>query len=449
MQTLEQYRAFIEKKSQAQYNDGFEPLWMPDFLFDFQKSLVEWAIRKGRAAIFADCGLGKTPMQLVWAENVVRKTNGRVLILAPLAVSYQTQMEAAKFGIDANVSRDGVLQEKITIANYEKMHLFNPSDFSGVVCDESGILKNYSGSTRSAIIEFIRKTPYRLLCSATPSPNDYTELGNSAEALGVMRRVEMLGMYFIHDGKETQAWRLKGHADNPFWHFVASWARAVRRPSDLGFDDNDFILPRLIVKKHIIQTAPLSGWLFPVAAVTLDEQRKVRRETINERCERVSEIANSSSGQFIAWCHLNKEGSVLASMIDGAAEVYGSQEYDKKEEILLAFSRGEIRALVSKPSICGHGMNWQRCHSMSMFPSHSHEQYYQAVRRCWRFGQKHDVSVHLVSSEAEEHVVSNLERKERDSEIMFDRIVMNMGAHYNNGKSKYNPINKMEIPSWL
>ncbi len=444
-----EYSEFLERKSQAASNVGFEPVYMPDFLYDFQKALVEWAVRKGRTAVFADCGLGKTPMQLAWSENVVRKTNGKVLILTPLAVSYQTAREAEKFGIEAAVSRDGKSAPNITIANYEMLAHFSPDDFAGIVCDESGILKNYSGATRNAIIDFSKTLRYRLLATATPSPNDYTELGNSAEALGVMRRVETLGMYFIHDGGDTQGWRLKGHAKHPFWAFVASWARAVRKPSDLGFADGKYILPPLRNHKHILPSKAMEGYLFPITAITLDEQRRERRETIESRCGKVAEIANSNSDPFIAWCSLNAEGEMLTKMIGGAVEVSGSLRDEEKEERLLAFSRGEIRALVSKPSICGHGMNWQHCASMSVFPSHSHEQYYQIVRRCWRFGQTRPVDVHVVTTESESAVVENLERKERESAELFAQIVANMSEFYTSNNGRYHAEKKASVPSWL
>ena len=443
------YQEFLKNKSQCGFNAGFDPVWMPDFLYDFQKVLVEWAIKKGRSAIFADCGLGKTPMQLVWAENVVRKTGKPVLIIAPLAVAPQTVREGIKFGIEVIQSRDGKIGSGITATNYEQLHRFDPTPFAGVVCDESSILKNYSGVLRTEIIAFMAATPYRLLCSATPSPNDYTELGNSVEALGVMRRVEMLATYFIHDSGDTGKWRLKGHGYNPFWQFVASWARAVKAPSDLGFDDGKFILPKLLMVEHVLKSKALFGQLFPISAVTLNEQRYERRETINERCGKVAEIANANDRPFVAWCSLNDESKMLSSLIKGAVEITGDNSDDEKVEKMINFSTGKIRAIVSKPSICGHGMNWQHCANASFFPSHSHEQFYQAIRRCWRFGQTREVTANIITTEAESEVLNNLKRKEIEAEKMFSAIVANMKEFYSAVPATYKPNEKTRIPKWL
>jgi hypothetical protein len=338
---------------------------------------------------------------------------------------------------------------RITVTNYEQLHRFDPSDFVAVVCDESSILKNYSGQLRTEIIAFMQKVKYRLLCSATPSPNDYTELGNSVEALGIMRRVEMLANYFIHDAGDTGKWRLKGHGVNPFWRFVASWARAVKSPSDLGFDNGKFTLPPLKYETHILKSTPLSGYLFPIAAVTLDEQRQERRETIEERCGKVAEIANRDNKPFAAWCALNPESEMMTKMIKGAVEITGSQPDEERAEAMLAFSNGQIRAIVSKPSLCGHGMNWQHCHNTSFFPSHSHEQFYQAIRRFWRFGQTEPVTAHIVTTEAESAVLQNLMEKEKRAEEMFSAIVANMKDFYSSAKTTYNPNKKMELPKWI
>jgi hypothetical protein len=439
----------IKAERQIGNCSGFIPLWMPDFLFDFQNHLCEWSIRKGRGAIFADCGLGKTPMQLVVAENCVRKTNKPALILTPLAVSAQTVSEGEKFGIECHRTNDGKIRKCINVTNYERMHMFNPQDFSSVACDESSILKNYAGATRTEIIRFMEPVQHRFLYTATPSPNDYVELGNSVEALGIMRRVEMLANFFIHDSGDTSKWRLKGHAHNPFWRFVASWARAIRRPSDLGFPDGPFVLPELRMIEHILESPPLDGFLFPMEAVTLDEQRAERRQTIQARCARVAEIANASNDPFVAWCSLNEESTRLASEINGAVEITGSQSVEEKEELLAAFTSGQIRAVVSKPSICGFGMNWQHCNRTSFFPSHSHEQFYQCVRRLWRFGQRRPVEVHIVTTESESAVLANLIRKEKQATEMFDFIIQNMKHFYSANPTTYNPDKDMEIPEWL
>jgi superfamily II DNA or RNA helicase len=444
------YSAFLRKKSDIGANAGFAPVFDAPFLYDFQRHLLEWAVIKGRAAIFADCGLGKTPIQLAWAENVVRKTNGRVLILTPLAVGAQTVREGEKFGVEAHQCRDGKMNgTRIVVTNYERLHYFNPSDFAGVVCDESSILKNYSGATRNAIIAFLRPVKYRLLCTATPSPNDYTELGNSVEALGIMRRVEMLSMFFIHDSGDTGKWRVKGHAKDMFWRFAASWARACRKPSDLGFDDGAFHLPPMRIRQATIESKTREGFLFPMTAVTLNEQRQERRDTIESRCSAVAEIANNEDSHFVAWCTLNAESQSLTRLIKGAVELTGSQTIDEKEHIADQFSSGSIRALVTKPGICGHGMNWQHCHRMSAFPSHSHEEFYQMVRRCWRFGQKNIVTCDMVTTSAESSVVENMKRKERQSAGLFDAIVANMANYYSYTKESYTPTKEIRIPLWL
>ena len=445
------YQSFLARKAIADHASGFAPVWMPDFLFDFQAYLVDWAVRKGRCAIFADCGMGKTPIQLVWAENVVRHTNRPVLILTPLAVAEQTMREASKFGVACVHSRDGSVHSSpcAVVTNYERLHRFRPEDFSGVCCDESSILKNYTGATRNQIIEFVRTIPFRMLCSATPSPNDYTELGNSAEALGVMRRVEMLSMYFTHDQDATQGWRLKGHGVRPFWRFVASWARAVRFPSDIGFDDGPFVLPPIERKDHILPSEAPPGELFPRIAMTLNDQRRERKLTMRERCQMVSDIANSTIDPFLAWCSLNDESRMMASMIDGAVEVTGSQSDEEKEEKIKAFSSGEARCIVTKPSIAGFGLNWQHCSDMSFFPSHSHEQYYQAVRRCWRFGQDRPVTVNVVATESERAVMDNLDAKEKSATAMFEQIVSSMKEYYERSTTDYKPSTEVLIPSWM
>lgn len=443
------YKEFIENKTHYGEDSGFYPVWMPDFLFDFQKVIVEWAIHKGRSAIFADCGMGKTPMQLVWAENIIMKTNGRVLILTPLAVGHQTVMEAKKFGIDAIQSRDGKLEKKIIVTNYERLQYFSPDDFSGVVCDESSILKNFNGSTRAAVTEFMRKLPYRLLCTATAAPNDYIELGTSAEALGIMKHREMLAMFFNHDGVETSKWRLKKYAEQSiFWQWMATWARAIRKPSDMGFDDGQFRLPELIENETVIGCSrPLNGKLFVEPALGLQEQREERRSTIGQRCEKVKELLDHDR-IAVSWCHLNDEADLLESIIPGAKQVSGAMDDDEKEETFRAFSDGKIRVLVTKPKIGAFGLNWQHCYHMTFFPSHSYEQYYQGVRRCWRFGQKSPVTVDIVTTEGELQVLKNLQRKSVQADSMFDNIVRHMAFELKEQK-KEKFTRKMEVPKWL
>lgn len=655
---MNDYDAFLDAKSHYSEMHGFEPLWMPSFLMDFQQSLVDWATRKGRGAIFADCGLGKTPMQLVWAENVVRRTGGRVLILTPLAVGAQTMREAEKFGIEAHRSWKGELPGNIIIANYERLHHFNAADFSGCVCDESSILKNYDGSYKAQITEFMRKMSYRLLCTATAAPNDYIEVGTSSEALGELGYMDMLNRFFKNDqnptcdtkrkwaktGGEVPKWRFKPHAETPFWQWVCSWARAVRKPSDIGFDNDGFILPPLIEKDHLVEAQkPRPGMLFALPAVGLWEQREERRHTINERCEKAAELSQTQESHLI-WCHLNKEGDLLEQLIPGSIQVKGTdsdewkeaavewfkgercicndpmfraklatcgkenikkignkgspqtqstlqgsrdinhlelqkktrcicepitkpistdgenvlknsaiditqndvnnmrlthqseirlgltqnngsnliptrdsisicenmglldksikrcspirmedvqyveaktleieegcdstlttvtpqelledcfvptvtedsgismmtQENSKKQQCTCGYISGR-RVLISKPVMFGFGLNLESCAHMTFFPSHSYEQYYQSVRRCWRFGQTSPVRVDVVTTEGEAQVMKNLQRKADAADKMFSQLVAFMNdAIKVNRDNQF--INRQELPAWL
>ena len=451
------YAEFLASKTQLPGGDGFEPTWQPDFLFPFQHALLNWSVRQGRAAVFADCGLGKTPLQLVWAENVRRHTGKPVLILTPLAVSFQTAKEAHKFGIDAAVSRDGTIPAGITITNYERLENFNAEDFGGVVCDESSAIKAFDGQRRALVTEFLRTRRYRLLCTATAAPNDYIELGTSSEALGQLGYMDMLNRFFTNKmnnsatgryrGKQAE-WRFKGHAEEEFWRWVASWARAARKPSDLGFSDDAFVLPPLELRERIVRARTAAvGTLFDVPAAGLWEEREVARRTLVERCESAAEvIANADSA--VAWCQLNAEGDLLTKLIDGAVQVSGSDSPEAKEEALLAFSAGQIRTLVTKPSLGAWGLNWQHCNRMTFFPSHSYEQYYQAVRRCWRFGQQRPVIVDVVTSDGSERMLGNLQRKSDQADAMFDRLVhhMDQAMHLPPAAPAATPT---EVPSWL
>lgn len=459
------YSAFLKSKSQSGDGHGFAPIWMPEFLFDFQRSLVDWAVRKGKAAIFADCGMGKTPMQLVWAENVLRHANKPVLIVTPLAVGIQTVREAEKFGIEARRSQDGTAHPCITVTNYERLHHFNPDDFAGVVCDESSAIKSFDGTRREVVTEFLRTMPHRLLCTATASPNDYIELGTSSEALGELGHMDMLAMFFKNDqnsinptsgrqrferGAQTTGnkWRFKHHAEGPFWRWVCSWARAVRKPSDLGFDDRDFVLPPLIEHEHSVKAETMrEGFLFDLPAVGLKEQREERRRTITERCEYAA-ARIATHDRSIAWCHLNPEGDLLERLIPGAVQVSGSDADGAKEEKLLAFVSGEAQHLVTKPICAGFGLNFQHCAHMTTFPSHSFEQYYQSVRRCWRFGQKRPVTVDVVTTEGEEAVLKNLQRKSLAADRMFSELVAYMNDSMRVARSRDYPL-PVEVPAWL
>lgn len=452
------YARFLEDKAQLEGHHGFSPIWLPDFLFDFQASMVEWATRKGRAAIFADCGLGKTVMELVWAENVVRKTGAGVLLLTPLAVTHQIAEEAKKFGVSASVSRDGHVFPGITVTNYEKLHLFNPADFAGVVCDESSILKSFDGSTRQQLTEFMRKRPYRLLATATAAPNDFVELGTSSEALGYLGYMDMLNRFFKNDlnnsarGRmrgEVIKWRLKGHAEIPFWRWVCSWARAIRKPSDLGFEDTRFVLPPLVEQEHLVQVSQLAeGMLFSLPAVGLKEQREERRRSLRDRCDRVASLVNQTGEHALVWCHMNDESEQLQRLIPDAVQVTGSMSDDAKESAFVGFAKGDIRVLITKPSIGAWGLNYQHCNHMTYFPSHSFEQYYQAVRRCWRFGQRRPVTVDVVSTEGERGVLANLQRKAEQADRMFANLVAEMNTAISIDRAARFTAT-MEVPSWL
>jgi hypothetical protein len=453
------YADFIQRKEQLAGRHGFDPEPLPDFLFPFQDALVTWAIRQGRGAIFADCGLGKTPMQLVWADEIQRKTGKPVLILTPLAVSFQTEDEATKFGIEAHTSRDGTVAAPITITNYDRLHHFDWTQFGGVVCDESSAIKSFDGVRRALVTEFMRKIPYRLLCTATAAPNDYIELGTSSEALGHMGHMDMLSRFFTNkEGNSNMKgrrytgaapeWRFKGHAEEWFWRWVASWARAMRKPSDHGYDDNGFILPTLNVRQHIITAnQPREGTLFDTPASGIWEEREESRRTINERCELAADLLDDA-GAAVAWCQLNAEGDLLTKMIDCAEQISGSDDPDRKEAKLLAFSRGDIRVLVTKPIIGAWGLNWQHCNRMTFFPSHSYEQYYQAVRRCWRFGQTRPVTVDLITTAGGVNALANLQRKSSQADRMFETLVAHMNEAIGIDRTTRYEM-EVEIPAWL
>lgn len=452
---VDAYATFLVKKAQVGADSGFEPLWMPDFLFDFQSILVEWALRKGRAAIFADCGLGKSPMSLVWAENVVRKTNRPVLILAPLAVAHQFVREGEKFGVECERSADGVYKKKIVVTNYERLGRFDSSDFGGCVCDESSRIKHAGTKTRALVTEFMRVIPYRLLGTATAAPNDWFELGTSSEALGWLGFQDMLSRFFKEDeikdylGWGRKTYRFRGHAKIPFWRWVCSWARACRRPSDLGCSDGSFVLPPLIEDEVIIRTGRVRpGTLLSLPARNLREQREERRSTVRVRCEKAAELACSVDGPSVFWCHLNVEGDMLEKIVPDALQVKGSQSDGVKEEKLLAFSSGQVKRLVIKPKIGAFGLNWQHCSNVICFPGHSFEQYYQAVRRCWRFGQKKKVRVTIIATEGEQRVLANMQRKAKQADEMFNVLVECMSDDLRIDRMD-DAVKTEETPTWL
>lgn len=454
------YAEFLNNRAQPDEPSGFEPEWLPDSLFDFQRHLTDWAIRQGRAALFVDCGGGKSLMELVWATNVYKRTGRPVLLATPPAVGWQMAEEAAKFGIDAAVSRDGSLPAPVVITNYERLHRFQPDRFAGMVCDESSILKSFDGQTRAAVTEFMRTLPHRLLGTATAAPNDYVELGTSSEALGYLGHTDMLGRWFTNKEKTIAAhggrwragagelWRFKGHAENAFWRWVTSWARAMRRPSDLGFDDAGFDLPPLQVRQHVVDARETrEGVLFDLPAHGLAEERDEARRTIAERCEAAAErLADARPG--VAWCQLNAEGDLLTDLIDGAVQVSGADSADAKEEKLHAFTAGQIRVLVTKPSVGAWGLNWQHCHRMTYFPNHSYEQRYQAIRRCLRYGQQHPVVVDDITTSGGARVLANLQRKAGQADRMFDALVSHMrdAAGVRRGTTYDIPV---EAPAWV
>lgn len=458
------YDQFLSHKLQLGGEWGFEPNWMPEFLFGFQQELVKWAIKRGRAALFADCGLGKTPMQLVWAANVADKTDKPVLVIAPLAVSHQVVREGEKFGVPVFRSKDGESRWPVTVTNYERLEHFKPDDFSGVVCDESSILKSFDGVRRATVTEFLRTLPYRLLCTATAAPNDYIELGTSSEALGELGYMDVLNRFFRNQGNtsdtkgryrgfaaprafEQKQWRFKGHAEEPFWRWVSSWARALRRPSDFGFSDENFILPPLEQHEHIVHArAAAPDRLFTVTAQSFHEEREERRRTITERCEKVAELVDHDQ-QALVWCHLNDEGDLLTELIPDAEQAQGSDSDESKEAKLVAFAEGRLRVLVTKPKIGAWGLNLQNCAHVTFFPSHSYEQYYQGVRRCWRFGQTRPVRVDIVTTEGELRVKANLERKAQQADEMFTALVRHMNDALVLSETEFDQ--KAEVPAWL
>ena len=418
------YAKFIESKRLTHSREPCDYHDKNDALYPFQSRIVERALSLGRSAIFADCGLGKTIMELEWGTNVP----GRVLLLAPLAVAYQTEQEAARFGYDAAIEPG----HKITLTNYEKLHQFDPDDFDAIILDESSILKAHTGKTRNRLIEAFGGHKYRLACTATPSPNDFKELGNHSEFLGLMTQSEMLSMFFVHDGGSTQDWRLKGHAVEEFWRWVGGWSTLIRRPSDIGYEDAGFDLPPLLFHHAVCDPVATSqSMLIPgVLPLDLSGRREVRRRTMGLRSDRAAELAESNPGQWLMWCDLNDESTMLSRVIKGSTEVRGSTPDDDKRDAFMGFAAGDIPCLVTKPRIGGWGMNWQSCHQMAFVGvSDSYEALYQATRRCWRFGQTEPVDVWLIYSESESAVVENVMAKERRHAELQDSLIKEAAQH--------------------
>lgn len=457
------YSSFIDRKITSVPPTGLESFGeLPHGLFDFQDAMVRWALRRGRAAVFADTGLGKSRMQLAWADIIHKETGHDVLILAPLAVAAQTVAEGIEIGVTVNQCKDGAeVESGITITNYDRIHRFDTTRYGAVVLDESSIIKHHTSKTLRTLLDAFAQTPFKLCATATPAPNDWTELGTHAEFLGICSQVEMLSEYFVHDGGDTQSWRLKGHARDQFWRWVASWAALVRKPSDLGFDDTRYNLPALHVSQH---TTPImghdqesTGMLFALEANTLSERRTARRGSLDGRVSACASMVNGNSEPWIVWCDLNAEGDALRKAIPGSVEIRGSDDPDVKEQRLMDFASGRIRVLITKPSIAGFGLNWQHCAHMAFVGvTDSWEAYYQAVRRCWRFGQRREVEVHIFASDLEGAIVSNLRRKERDAKEMADSLsaethdaVMQEVTGVTRLSNPYSPARTANIPAWL
>lgn len=456
------YLDFLKAKLSLVSPSGItQPTELPDSLFPHQKALATWALKRGRAAIFADTGLGKSRMEVAWADAVRKHTGMPVLILAPLAVAAQTAAEASQIGIEVSVCRDSsdVNDRGINITNYDRLHRFDPAIFGGVVLDESSIIKHHDAKTFSTLTAAFRDTPYKLPATATPAPNDWTELGTHAEFLGVCTRQEMLAEFFTHDGGDTSVWRLKGHARQQFWRWVVSWGALIRKPSDLGFDDGLYALPPLHLHEHMVDVdMPTGGMLFAMEAQTLSERREARRMSLEDRVRECAKLVNAEANEpWVVWCDLNDESTALTSAIDGAVEIRGSDDVDTKESRLQAFASGKARVLVSKPSICGWGLNWQHSARMAFVGvTDSYEAFYQAIRREWRFGQKRDVHAHIFASKAEGAVVANLKRKEREAAQMAESLsaetrdaVMSEVTGMKRETNSHNADKAVSIPNFL
>ena len=434
--SLLDYEAFVKNKRSSEVATGHKPGELNEHLFDFQHAIVSWAVRRGRAAIFADTGLGKTLMQLSWADEVASHTGGIVVILAPLAVSEQTIEQGKTFGIDVKRIPHGEAPTEpgIWITNYERIDAIDFTELHGIVLDESSILKSHNGKTRTAIIESCQSVPYRLSCTATPSPNDFDELGNQCEFLGVMTRTEMLATYFVNDTGDTGTWRLKGWGASKFWEWMGTWSVVLRNPSDIGFDGSKYILPAPIYHEHVVETEQLGDELFARPAQTMLERRKAQRDSIEARCKALADVVNADKSEpWLIWTHLNDEAELLAELIPGAVNVQGSDSPESKTKNMMAFTHGELRVLISKPKICGYGMNWQHCARMAFVGlDDSFEKFYQAVRRCYRFGQTRSVVVHLFTAENEGQILDNIKRKEVQHHEMSANMIEHMKDIMNN-----------------
>ena len=453
------YAEFLRNKTHSTNSYGFEPIWLPDSAFDFQKHIITKAVQKGRIGMFADTGLGKTLLQVVIAENIIRKTNKRVLILTPLAVAFQFIDEATRIGVsDISHSKDGTLQSKIVVCNYERLHLLNPEDFICVMLDESSILKNFAGKTRDQIVAFIKRVPYRFLSTATPSPNDFIELGNSSEALGYMGYMDMLTKFFKSNQNSVDSnnrnigekFYLKPHAERDFFAWVNQWSIMVKKPSDLGFEDSGYDLPALHVKKHMVQNSKtwrIDGQyaLFAMPAKSMTEVREEQKLTVTERCEHAVQLAGDKTSVY--WCNLNEESSLLSDLDKDAVEIIGGMSIDKKEDILVSFARGDIKRLITKARMTSMGLNWQHCNHTVFFPTWSYEQYYQSIRRFWRFGQKSEVVCDMVISEGQERVMEALEQKTQKAIELYGNLVAAANRDFSFSTKQFNKT--VQLPEFL
>jgi len=444
------YNEFITKKKHSLNKYGFKANYMPEMAFDFQAHTIEKSIYRGRNANFLDTGLGKTLIQIALAENVIRHTNKKVLILTPLAVAFQFIIEAEKMGLgDIEYSKDGRHKKKIVICNYERLHYFDSNDFVCVIGDESSILKNFDGKIKNQVNSFIKKVPYRFLSTATPSPNDFIELGTSSEALGYMGYMDMLGKFFKNNQNSVDSnnrnigekYYLKPHAEKDFFSWVNQWAIMCKMPSDLGFSDEKYILPELNVNRHIVDNNALIDvngqmQLYTPIAKTMTEVRHEQKQTENERCEKAVELSSNKTSVY--WCNTNNESSILKRLDPNAIEIIGSQSIEKKEDILINFAKGNIERIITKAKITGMGLNWQHCNHSVFFPTWSYEQYYQAVRRFWRFGQKKDVNIDMVISEGQTRVIEALEQKTQKAIDLHRNLTANVNGTFNDTKKEFN-----------
>lgn len=447
---MTEYEKFLENKRHSIGDFGFKANYIPDIAFDFQKHVIEKAVLKGRSAIFLDTGLGKTLVQLSLAKNIVNHTNKKVLILTPLAVAFQFILEAEKLGIDdIEYSKDGKHTKKIVVCNYERLHYFNENDFEGVILDESSILKNFDGKIKQEVTSFVKKIPYRFLSTATPSPNDFIELGTSSEALGYMGYMDMLGKFFKQNNNAVDStnrnigekFYLKPHAEKDFFAWVNQWSIMAKMPSDLGFSNDRYNLPELIVNKHVVTNdsqISIDGQLqmFNIVAKNFNEIRHEQKQTEEKRCEKAIELANGKTSVY--WCNTNNESSILKANDKNAVEIIGSQSIDKKEEILLAFANGEIERLITKAKMTSMGLNWQHCNHSVFFPTWSYEQYYQAIRRFWRFGQKNDVIIDMVISDGQTRVLEALQQKTQKAIELHKNLTENVNRSFEHKTKEFN-----------